>query len=318
MSRGPVVLWLLRELWWLYLTPAAAQTVVTGYVGQMVTLPCLYSSWSPSNSMCWGKGSCPNSKCNEELLHTDGTSVLSQKSNRYQLWGNMRRGDVSLTILNTNQGDSATYCCRIEVPGWFNDVKKNIVLRITRAPTTTRRPTTTTTTTTTTTPTTTTTTTTTAMPTTTAVLPTTVMTTPDLTTGTPLQTRTTTALTTMTTTCPWTTPTSLPAATTVLLTTEPSTEGSTLTTATETTILMENEVEREKLSGVDGSFLAKIIAPSLGFVLCALIVALLLRGKVMKINCFQKHIRLHNVGESKNGLDDLQHGREDEDGLFTL
>ncbi|XP_015421148.1 PREDICTED: T-cell immunoglobulin and mucin domain-containing protein 4 [Myotis davidii] len=312
MSRGPVILWLLRELWWLYLTPAAAQTVVTGYVGQTVTLPCTYASWSQgSHSMCWGKGSCPKSKCNEELLHTDDRRVVSRKSSKYQLWGNIRRGDVSLTISNTNEGDSAVYCCRIEVPGWFNDVKKNIVLRLTRAPTTTRRPTTrrpttrrpTTTTTTTTT---------TAMPTTTTVLPTTVMTTPDLTTRTPVQTRTTTALTTMTTTCPWTTPSSLPEATTILLTTVPSTEGSTLTAesktsllpevtsedsslftpkAPETTSLVENEVEPEQLKEVDSSFLAKIIAPSLGFVLVALIVALLLRGKVMKTNCFQKHTR---------------------------
>ncbi|ELK28347.1 T-cell immunoglobulin and mucin domain-containing protein 4 [Myotis davidii] len=257
--------------------PAAAQTVVTGYVGQTVTLPCTYASWSQgSHSMCWGKGSCPKSKCNEELLHTDDRRVVSRKSSKYQLWGNIRRGDVSLTISNTNEGDSAVYCCRIEVPGWFNDVKKNIVLRLTRAPTTTRRPTTrrpttrrpTTTTTTTTT---------TAMPTTTTVLPTTVMTTPDLTTRTPVQTRTTTALTTMTTTCPWTTPSSLPEATTILLTTVPSTEGSTLTAAPETTSLVENEVEPEQLKEVDSSFLAKIIAPSLGFVLVALIVALLLR-----------------------------------------
>ncbi|XP_014398637.1 PREDICTED: T-cell immunoglobulin and mucin domain-containing protein 4 isoform X1 [Myotis brandtii] len=350
MSRGPVILWLLRELWWLYLTPAAAQTIVTGYVGQSVTLPCMYASWSQgSHSMCWGKGSCPKSKCNDELLHTDGTRVLSRKSAKYQLLGSVWRGDVSLTIFNTNEGDSAVYCCRIEVPGWFNDVKKNIVLRLTRAPTTTRRPTTRRPTTRR--PTTTTTTTTTAMPTTTTVLPTTVMTTPDLTTRTPLQTRTTTALTTMTTTCPWTTPSSLPEATTILLTTVPSTEGSTLTAesetsllpevtsedsslltpkgkidssspfsfpAPETTSLVENEVEPEQLNEVDSSFLAKIIAPSLGFVLVALIVALLLRGKVMKTNCFQKHTRLHNVGESKNVLDDPQHGREDEDGLFTL
>ncbi|EPQ10367.1 T-cell immunoglobulin and mucin domain-containing protein 4 [Myotis brandtii] len=366
MSRGPVILWLLRELWWLYLTPAAAQTIVTGYVGQSVTLPCMYASWSQgSHSMCWGKGSCPKSKCNDELLHTDGTRVLSRKSAKYQLLGSVWRGDVSLTIFNTNEGDSAVYCCRIEVPGWFNDVKKNIVLRLTRAPTTTRRPTTRRPTTRR--PTTTTTTTTTAMPTTTTVLPTTVMTTPDLTTRTPLQTRTTTALTTMTTTCPWTTPSSLPEATTILLTTVPSTEGSTLTAESETSLLpevtsedsslltpkapettslvenevepeqttslVENEVEPEQLNEVDSSFLAKIIAPSLGFVLVALIVALLLReflsdivsilvkevtGKVMKTNCFQKHTRLHNVGESKNVLDDPQHGREDEDGLFTL
>lgn len=82
--------------------------------------------------MCWGKGSCPNSKCNEELLHTDGTRVLSRKSSRYELLGSIGRGDVSLTIFNTNEGDSAAYCCRIEVPGWFNDIKKNIVLRLTR------------------------------------------------------------------------------------------------------------------------------------------------------------------------------------------
>lgn len=58
--------------------------------------------------------------------------VLSRKSARYQLQGRIWRGDVSLTIFNTNEGDSAVYCCRIEVPGWFNDVKKNIVLRLTR------------------------------------------------------------------------------------------------------------------------------------------------------------------------------------------
>lgn len=62
-----------------------------------------------------------------------------------------------------------------------------------------------------------------------------------------------------------------------------------------------------------------IIVPSLVvFLLCALAVVFLLRGKVMKANCFQKHTRLDNVGESKNALDDMQQGREDEEGLFTL
>lgn len=81
--------------------------------------------------MCWGKGSCPNSKCNEELLHTDEKKVLSRKSAKYELRGNIQRGDVSLTIFNTNNGDESVYCCRIEVPGWFNDVKKNIRLKLT-------------------------------------------------------------------------------------------------------------------------------------------------------------------------------------------
>lgn len=35
-----------------------------------------------------------------------------------------------MTIFNTKEGDSAVYCCRIEVPGWFNDIKKNIRLQL--------------------------------------------------------------------------------------------------------------------------------------------------------------------------------------------
>ncbi|XP_014641632.1 PREDICTED: T-cell immunoglobulin and mucin domain-containing protein 4 [Ceratotherium simum simum] len=335
MSKRPLILWVLIELGWLYLTSTASEIVVRAYLGQTVTLPCMYSSWSQNgNSMCWGKGQCPNSKCNEELLHTDGSRVLWSKSSKYKLQGNIQRGDVSLTISNTNEADSSVYCCRIEVPGWFNDVKKNIRLQLSRATTTTesrttRRPTTTT-----------------AMTTSTAVLPTTVMTTPDLTTGTPLETKTTTALTTMATTCSPTTLSNLPEATTILLITEPSPEGPFLTEesetfppssdsqtpsevtsgdtalftseAPETAIIEQNGVESEQIKMADNFELLMIIAPSLGFVLLALLVAFFLRGKVMKTNCFQKHTRLNNAGECKNVLDDMQHAREDEEGLFTL
>ncbi|KAM5216185.1 T-cell immunoglobulin and mucin domain-containing protein 4 isoform 1-T1 [Hipposideros larvatus] len=345
MSKGPLILCVLIELWRLYLTPAASETVMTGFLGQSVTLPCTHSSWShDSNSMCWGKGECPNSKCNDELLHTDGTKVLSRKSSKYSLQGTIRRGDLSLTILNTNRGDESVYCCRIEVPGWFNDVKRNIRLKLVKAPTTTRRPTTRR-------PTTRRPTTTTAMTTTTAVLPTTFVTTPDLTTRTPLVTKTTTALTTATT-CPLTT---LPEETTILLTTEPSTKRPTLTTELETFHFSSNSQTSTEVTSEDTALLTSkesttwvfqstskvpiweinnsrtslhkktpnnlplIIVPSLVvFLLCALTVAFLLRGKVMKANCFQKHTRLDNVGESKNVLDDMQQGREDEDGLFTL
>lgn len=82
--------------------------------------------------MCWGKGECPNNKCSEELLHTDGLRVIRQKSKKYGLYGLIFLGDVSLTISNTNQGDSGVYCCRIEVPGWFNDVKKTVRLELRR------------------------------------------------------------------------------------------------------------------------------------------------------------------------------------------
>uniref|UniRef100_A0A8D2CZ74 Ig-like domain-containing protein n=1 Tax=Sciurus vulgaris TaxID=55149 RepID=A0A8D2CZ74_SCIVU len=111
--------------------PVTSEITVRSFLGQSVTLPCLYLSWSQnSNSMCWGKGQCPKSKCSQEILHTDGTRVISSTSAKYRLRGNIQRGDLSLTISNTNEGDSGVYCCRIEVPGWFNDVKKNIRLVI--------------------------------------------------------------------------------------------------------------------------------------------------------------------------------------------
>ncbi|KAF0873447.1 TIMD4 protein, partial [Crocuta crocuta] len=344
--------------------PATPETV-RGYLGQSVTLPCKYSSWSESsNSMCWGKGQCPKSKCNNELLHTDGMRMLSRKSSKYELQGNIREGNVSLTILNTNEGDNSVYCCRIEVPGWFNDMKKNIHLQLRRGSSTTYLPTTTT-----------------AMKTTTVVLPTTAVTTPELTTRTPLQT----TLTTVATTCPSTISTFLPEATTVLQTTEPSMGAPAFTTetfflssdserstkvtsgnialltyrdmrtlslsfphflesegwvlqstshssmwetsesmtfpqprASETAMLVQNEAESEEVKMFISSDLLMIIVPSVGFVLLVLLVAFFLQGKVVKTNCFQKHTRLDNFGECKNTSEDMQHGREDEDGLFTL
>ncbi|KAI5939521.1 T-cell immunoglobulin and mucin domain-containing protein 4 [Manis javanica] len=352
MSRGTLTVWLLMKLGSLYLTPAASETV-TAFLGQSVTLPCRYSSWSQSYSMCWGKGQCPNSKCNEEIVHTDGLRVLSRRSAKYELQGDIQRGDVSLTIFNTDEGDSSVYCCRIEVPGWFNDVKKNIHLQLRRA--TTRLPTTST-----------------GLTTPTAGLPATTAVTPELTTAAPHQAGTAAARTTAAT-CPPTSPRALPGAVTArtsappaegpaptaesqtfllpsdsqrstevtsgdsaLLTSKESkgwvfqstSQASTWETsvsvtfpqlrASETTILEQNEVESEQIKVTDNSDLLMIIAPSVGFVLLSWLVVFLLRGKVKKSNCFQKHTRLDNVGESKNVLDDIQHGREDEDSLFTL
>ncbi|XP_045686203.1 T-cell immunoglobulin and mucin domain-containing protein 4-like isoform X2 [Phyllostomus hastatus] len=334
MPRGPLILWLLTLLWRLHLTPAAAETVVTAFLGQPATLPCYHQSWSAnSNSMCWGKGPCPNSKCTDELLYTDGARVLSRKSTKYDIQGYIRGGDISLTIFNTKESDSAVYCCRIEVPGWFNDIKKNIRLQVRKAPMTTRRPTTRR-------PTTTTTTTTTiAMTTTTVTPPTTVLTTSDLPTTPPLQTRPTTALTVATTTCPLEAPSTLPEATKSLPTTEPATEEPVFTAESETSFLPKAtsgdtprgsetttfeqiKVEKNQTDQVGGSALLKIVAFSLAFVLgaSALIFAFYRREKVMKTNCFHKHTRLDEAGGSKRSVldDDIQHEREDEDGLFTL
>lgn len=99
--------------------------------------------------MCWGRGSCPNSKCNQELIWTDGHKVTFQSNSRYQLNDNIKRGVVSLTISQARLEDAGTYCCRIEHAGWFNDEKINIRLTVENAPPTTTVRTTTSTTTTT-------------------------------------------------------------------------------------------------------------------------------------------------------------------------
>ncbi|XP_028633508.1 T-cell immunoglobulin and mucin domain-containing protein 4-like [Grammomys surdaster] len=353
MSKGLLLLWLVMELWWLYLTPAASEDTIIGFLGQSVTLPCHYSSWSQSrNSMCWGKGTCPNSKCNAELLRTDGTRVISRKSRKYTLQGSIQFGDVSLTIANTNQGDSGVYCCRIEVPGWFNDVKKTVRLELKRA-TTTKRPTTTTRPTTT--P---------YVTTTPELLPTTVMTTPALTTTAPPQMLATTAFSTAVTTSPSTTSGSFSQETTSFPTTEIFTKVSAITAESETLSVSKHSQRSMMTISTDIALfrptgskawllpstsqpttqkttlmttkestpeVAKsrqinqrqtttlIIACCVGFVLMVLLfLAFLLRGKVTEANCLQRHKRPDNTEDSKSVLNDMSHGRDDEDGLFTL
>uniref|UniRef100_A0A8D2LBF2 Ig-like domain-containing protein n=1 Tax=Varanus komodoensis TaxID=61221 RepID=A0A8D2LBF2_VARKO len=111
-----------------------SQMVIRGVVGQAVTLPCTYDVKNSRelHPVCWGRGSCPNSKCSNEILHTNGRQVTSQSSFRYNLRGTVVRGDVSLTIRNLNERDRGLYCCRIEIPGWFNDLKKTLNLQVDR------------------------------------------------------------------------------------------------------------------------------------------------------------------------------------------
>ncbi|XP_042682273.1 T-cell immunoglobulin and mucin domain-containing protein 4-like isoform X2 [Centrocercus urophasianus] len=123
----------------------ASETVVRGMMGQPVTLPCSYrvAREKDISDMCWGRGPCPNSKCNNKLLHTTGNRVTFRTSQRYNLQGYVSYGDVSLTIQELKAEDAGTYCCRVEIPGWFNDIKQNIQLVVLRAPpvmTTTGKP----------------------------------------------------------------------------------------------------------------------------------------------------------------------------------
>ncbi|XP_048638751.1 T-cell immunoglobulin and mucin domain-containing protein 4 isoform X6 [Marmota marmota marmota] len=245
MSQGPLLLWLVMQFGWIYLVPTASEDTVTSFLGQSVTLPCLYLSWSQDrNSMCWGKGHCPNSKCSQALLHTDGSRVLSSASEKYRLLGNIQRGHVSLTISNTNEEDSGVYCCRIEVPGWFNDVKKHIRLVLSRESATFR--------------------------------------------GSSASWRSIKATSADT--------------------------ASSMAKASEMTSPTQSKSKENRETN-----LVVMVASCLGFVLLVLVATFLLRGKVTKTSCLQKHKRLDKqIRESKNALNDMHRGQDDEDGLFTL
>ncbi|XP_031175311.1 Down syndrome cell adhesion molecule-like protein 1 homolog [Sander lucioperca] len=100
-------------------------------VGEDVTLICNYDAkYYGKLSACWGRGAIPNSGCANEVIKSDGTSVISRLSERYLLKGNFGEGDVSLTIRQVEEGDSGTYGCRVEIPGWFNDHKHQLTLTV--------------------------------------------------------------------------------------------------------------------------------------------------------------------------------------------
>ncbi|NXF16216.1 HAVR1 protein, partial [Rhodinocichla rosea] len=100
-----------------------SELIVIGEVGQDITVPCRYSVRDRNSitSMCWGRARCPSSKCSQPIIWTNGWRVTEQHSSRYQLKGDLQRGDVSLTIMDAREADSGTYCCRVEIPGLFND-----------------------------------------------------------------------------------------------------------------------------------------------------------------------------------------------------
>uniref|UniRef100_A0A452GGW0 Ig-like domain-containing protein n=1 Tax=Gopherus agassizii TaxID=38772 RepID=A0A452GGW0_9SAUR len=120
--------------WQNHPSQGVSDTIVRAKVGQSIKLPCTYSVSQERdlNVMCWGRGICPSSKCSSEIVRTDGQKVISKQSGRYQLKGPITRGDVSLTISNVDHKDRGDYCCRIEIPGWFNDIKRNLHLQIYR------------------------------------------------------------------------------------------------------------------------------------------------------------------------------------------
>ncbi|KAM6380251.1 hepatitis A virus cellular receptor 2 isoform 2-T2 [Pluvialis apricaria] len=120
----------------LFTDPTVSESLVKGNVGQDITVPCFYRVRSPGDitSMCWGRGRCPASKCNGIIIWTDGRKVTQRYNSRYILKGDLLEGDVSLTIVNAQEADSGTYCCRVEVAGWFNDEISNHKVVVEKAP----------------------------------------------------------------------------------------------------------------------------------------------------------------------------------------
>ncbi|XP_017311884.2 hepatitis A virus cellular receptor 1 isoform X23 [Ictalurus punctatus] len=103
--------------------------------GQDVTIPCRYNShYHGTCDVCWMRGSIPRSGCGNQIIYATGKNVVMRGNRRYQLNGNLQKGDASLTILNARISDSGKYGCRIHVPGWFNDIKMEVYLIITEAP----------------------------------------------------------------------------------------------------------------------------------------------------------------------------------------
>ncbi|NXS42522.1 HAVR1 protein, partial [Balaeniceps rex] len=115
--------------------PTVSGSLVKGEVGQNITVPCFYSVKRTQDitSMCWGRDSCPISKCSRTIIWTDGQRVTEQHNSRYMLKGNLLMGDVSLTIVNAEEADSGMYCCRVEISGWFNDKTSNLQVVIEKA-----------------------------------------------------------------------------------------------------------------------------------------------------------------------------------------
>ncbi|NXR63760.1 TIMD4 protein, partial [Rhadina sibilatrix] len=133
MSHFVLFHWMMIQI---FIAPTVSEAVVRGTVGQPVTLPCSYNVRRPRDisDMCWGRGPCPNSKCSSKILHTAGSRVTFRVSQRYKLLGSLSSGDVSLTIGAARPADAGLYCCRVEIPGLFNDIKRNIRLELARAP----------------------------------------------------------------------------------------------------------------------------------------------------------------------------------------
>ncbi|XP_038595857.1 hepatitis A virus cellular receptor 2 homolog isoform X1 [Tachyglossus aculeatus] len=131
MSLHFLLSWILT----LIITDLSVSEKIVKKVGDDATLPCSYLVQNPNDltSVCWGRGRCHLNGCGDTIVKTDGKKVIFQSNSRYNLKGNLLKGNVSLTITGVTKADSGMYCCRVEIAGWFNDEKNNRELEIWQA-----------------------------------------------------------------------------------------------------------------------------------------------------------------------------------------
>lgn len=98
--------------------------------GSTVILPCHYSVKHHGLSQaCWGRN-CGAFWCNDIVIQTDENGVISKVSDRYKLIGDVLSGQMDLGIQKIQKTDSGSYCCRINIDGFFNDKKVTYSLKV--------------------------------------------------------------------------------------------------------------------------------------------------------------------------------------------
>uniref|UniRef100_A0A3Q2PEX1 Ig-like domain-containing protein n=1 Tax=Fundulus heteroclitus TaxID=8078 RepID=A0A3Q2PEX1_FUNHE len=129
--RLQVYWWFLESLKVEWEADPLAIRLLSSKVGTAVSLPCTYAAWKYGRlPFCWARESTSAFGCNNQVIQSDGTKVLSSLSWRYSLAGNLATGDASLRISQVQESDSGKYICRVEIPGWFNDQKTENTLYV--------------------------------------------------------------------------------------------------------------------------------------------------------------------------------------------
>ena len=113
-------------------TPAtgAAVSALEVMEGGSVSLSCRYSVKRHGlTRVCWGR-SCGTLWCGDILAQTDGEGVVSKVSDRYRVVGDVLSGQVDLVIPRVKQRDEGSYCCRVDIDGYFNDKKVLYTMKV--------------------------------------------------------------------------------------------------------------------------------------------------------------------------------------------